>query len=177
MVKHEVEVKVLEIDALALQRKLLDLGAKNIFDGIMRVQSYIPCDLKDVDYIRVRQEGPDCFLSVKKHLGGLSVKRTDEFSVKVGDFDQACELLEKLGFLGKRSYRKHRASLLLDDIQFEFDTFLDEYAFVPTFMEIEASSEAGVDRALKLLSIRKSAALSWTGGDIIRHYTKLRRNL
>ena len=177
MVQHEVEVKVLEVDVGALQKKLLDLGAKKIFDDIMRVQSFLPRDADAIDYVRVRQEGPDCMLSVKKHIGSDTVKCTDEFSVRVADFDKACLLLEKLGFDDKRSYHKHRLSLLYDGIRFEFDTFMDEYAFVPPFLEIEASSEQEVHRALDIVELPKERAFSWTGGDIIRHYKKLRRNL
>jgi predicted adenylyl cyclase CyaB len=171
MPQKEVEVKVLEVDAHALQEKLSSSGAKKVFDGLMEVRTFEPLP-EGVGLLRVRREGGECFLTVKRFLGKGEAKVTDESSVKVGDFDSACSLLEGLGFRTEKRYRKRRTSYVLHDIRFEFDTFLDELSFVPTFLEIEASSLEGVHKALSLLGIPQEKAFPWTGGDVIRHYQK-----
>lgn len=171
MVQREVEVKVLGVDAPALQRVLVEAGAKKVFDDVMDVRTFEPLPA-GVDLLRVRREGGECFLTVKRFLGKSGAKLTDESSVKVGDFAAACLLLEGLGFRTEKSYRKRRTSFLLNDARFEFDAFLDDFSFVPTFLEIESSSLDGVHQALSLLGISEEQALPWTGGEVISHYQK-----
>ena len=170
MVQREVEVKVLEVDRPAMERRLEALGARRIFDGILDIRSFRPSG--EASLLRVRKEGEETFLVVKVPADGGIAKHTDEHSVRVDDFDAAVRLVEALGFPAKWSYAKHRTSYILDGVRFEFDRLLGEYDFVPEYLELEAPDERSLQRMLERLGIPLSDALPWTGGDVIRHYKK-----
>ena len=171
MVQREVEVKVLEVDAKAMQKKLKTLGAKKIFDDVLSVRVFEPLP-NNLDVLRVRKEGKQCFLTVKKLLDQKQAKVTDEFSVRVDDMEMTTELLQLLGFSVKFSYEKHRMSYVLNNVHVEFDTFLGQNSFVPTFMEIEGGTMDQVYQTLALLDVSKEKALPWSGKKILHYYQK-----
>jgi predicted adenylyl cyclase CyaB len=164
----EVEVKLLEVNRSLMENKLTDLGAKKIFDNILKVHSF---KTASVGLLRVRSEGEQTFLVVKMNEDSGFAKSSDEYSVEVSDFAATVRILELLGFKTKWQYEKHRISYQLDTVRFEFDKLLGDYDFVPEFMEIEAQSELELKNVLHLLHIPEDAVVNWTGGDVIRHYS------
>lgn len=169
MAHKEVEVKLLEVDKEAMIEKLLSLGAKKIFNDVLRMHSFKP---QKGMLLRVREEGDETFLVVKKQLASAVAVVNDEYSVKVDDFEKMVQIIELLGFPNKWQYDKHRTSYQLENVRFEFDTLLGAYDFVPTYLELEAPSEEVLFAMLDKLGLKKSDVKSWTGGDVIRYYEK-----
>jgi adenylate cyclase class IV len=60
-------------------------------------------------------------------------------------------ILQDLGLSATESMKKHRVSYQLDDVHFDFDQYLDEYAFIPEFMEIEAKNASTIRQYAKKL--------------------------
>jgi len=166
---REVEVKVLEVETASLVARLEALGAKKIFEGVMKVVSFkgLP---KGVSLLRVRQEGEQTYLAVKRQQIREGVRDVEEQSIIVDEFESTVRLLETIGFSVKRRYEKHRLSYRLRGVRFEFDTLYEED--IPTFLEIEGSSPEEVKEALSWLEIPDDRALAWTGKDVRRHYGK-----
>lgn len=172
---REVEVKVLEVDRQAVQARLIDLGAIKVFDDVLVARTFKPLPA-GVGVLRVRKEGAKSFLVVKADFSAAAVARDSvEREVQVGDFDAACDLLFALGYEEKRLFSKHRTSYVLDGVRFEFDKLLDQYAFVPEFLELEATSESAVLHAAQRVGFSKDELVSWSNGQVIRHYQRLQK--
>lgn len=75
------------------------------------------------------------------------IKHALELETYIGDFDTFCQMLEMLGFRMTKEIRKHRVSYVLEDIHYDIDTWED----IPTFIEVEGSTEDAVRRGVALL--------------------------
>jgi adenylate cyclase class 2 len=78
------------------------------------------------------------------------VKTRDEVEVTVGDYDDAAQLLERLGFIRVLSFEKRRESWKLGGCKVE----LDELPYLGTFVEVEGPNEQAV------LDVREQLGLS-----------------
>lgn len=171
----EIELKVLDIDREQLEKKIVDLGAQKVFDGVVITQFYDFPDgsiQKAKDLIRLRLKGDAAFITYKRFIDRDDVKARDEFEVQVSDFDTADEILRGLGLNKTLRIMKERVSYRLDDVQFEFDRHLDEYAFIPDFLEIEGKAFGVVERYCELLGIAKNALKPWSFFDVADFYKK-----
>ena len=75
---------------------------------------------------------------------------TSEIEVEVDDFEKTHEILSKLHFHCDMYYQENkRINFHIDDIEFA----IQDWPMIPTVLEIEAKSEAGVKRGLKLLGL------------------------
>lgn len=172
---EEVEVKIINIDRAAVERKLLDLGAKKIFDGEMHAVYYDFPDrslTRDHDLIRLRKEGDRTALVFKKFIGNEAAKVRDEHEVTVSDFDTARKILECLGLVTWLSMRKHRITYELGSEHIEIDKYHDEYEFIPVFIEIEGKDIDSVHRCADRLGFTKEECLPWTAVDLAKYYSK-----
>jgi len=169
----EIELKVLDIDRKQLEKKVVTLGAKKVFDGLMITQVYDFPDgsvQKAKDLIRLRLKGDTSFITYKRFIDRDDVKARDEFEVQVSDFDAADEILRGLGLNKTLRIIKERVSYRLDDVQFEFDRHLEEYAFIPDFLEIEGKAFGVVEHYCALLGIAKTALKPWSFFEVAGFY-------
>lgn len=156
---NEKEIKILDIDK-SVENKLLSLGAKKIFDDdIHAIYFDIP------DTLRLRKEGTAIKLTHKKLISKDPIKIMDETEITVSDFDSTLKILISLGYKPLRTIHKHRISYKIDDTRFEIDTHLDEFSFIPTFLEIESPDP--ISWANKL---GYSQYYPWSIKDLIKHY-------
>ncbi len=167
----EIEVKVLEIDADDVVRRLEALGAEQTgsFRLVTAVFDFPDRRLLDAGaYARVRRKGTEVVEVAYKGGGsvdsGYKVKREIEF--EAGDFDAACEFLIALGLERVNHLEKDRTVFSWGDVEFSIDRF----PILPPFLEIEASSEAGVDRGLAALEIPRERANTMGPRELFRHY-------
>lgn len=165
----EVEVKFLEIDRRRIEKKLIALGAKKVFDADMKQMHFKPLP-EGIGLIRVRQEGPECFFVVKERIKKGLALTTHEYSVKVADFDALVKMLSLLGYQKKHLYEKHRTSYVFGEVRFEFDKLLGKHAHIPEYLEIEAKDEDAVRKAIALLNLSENDAKNWTSGKLVRSY-------
>lgn len=147
----EIEVKFLNADHTALRAKLEELGATlKQPERLMRRKNLdFPDRRLDKElngWIRVRDEGDKITLSYKQ-VNDRTLHGTKEVNVIVDDFDTTCQFLEAIGITVKTYQETKRESWLLDDVQIE----LDEWPWVPAYVELEGPNEAAVKQVAESL--------------------------
>lgn len=154
----EIEAKWLDIDHDEFRQRLVTAGAtcahterqmsRKVFD-------YPDDRLHDIGgWVRVRDEGDKVTLSYKQ-LNDRSLHGTKEVTVVVDDFATTCLFLESIGLESKSYQETKRESWRLGDAEIELDT----WPWIPTFVEIEAKSEADLRQIAKRLGLQMQDAL------------------
>jgi adenylate cyclase class 2 len=171
---QEIEVKILEIDKKATEQKLIKLGAKKVFDGIVdsKVFDFPDERIKNrKDLLRVRMMGDECFLTYKIASKEKSkAKVCEEIEFKISDMDKMKLVLGHLGLNTKDGVKKHRTSYSIGSTHFEIEEYLEENKFVPCFLEIEAHGLEEIQKYAKLLGFKESECLNWNSWDVIDYY-------
>lgn len=166
---QEMEVKVIDINKEEIIKKLLDLGAKKIFEGDIQASSYDFEDdrlTKDASFIRLRKMGDKPFLTFKKKITQDHAKVMEETETEVDDFDEMHRILLALGLKPAKDYVKKRTSYKLGKARFE----IDEYEKIPAYLEIEAPSIDLINAYVEKLGLDKEKVKTWTGKELLEHY-------
>jgi adenylate cyclase, class 2 len=149
--QQEYETKILDINVAEIEKKLQALGAELADDETLMKRRVFDVESHSGNKgkrFRLRQKGEKATLTYKER-NSLEVGSTLELETKVGDFNVMAEMLQKLE-RGTMVYQENKRKLyVLKDVEFCFDT----RPFVPTYLEIEASSKEQVEEALKLLGL------------------------
>jgi adenylate cyclase class 2 len=171
----EIEVKVLNVDKQKIGEILTKLGVKQTFDE--EITSYFfdfenkrIINAKNV--LRLRKKGKQSVLTFKKILSKQSAKVVEEYEVEVSNLSEMENILKMLGLSVTESIKKHRTSYKLKDVQFDIDTLENEYAFIPTYLEIEAKNIELIHKYAKILGYRADDCLPWTTNELIKFYSK-----
>jgi adenylate cyclase class 2 len=162
----EIEAKFLHINPEAMRKRLREIGAVLLQPEIlMKRKVFDHPTNKQQDWLRVRDEGDKITMSYKK-LVDWTVHGTKEVTVEVSDFDNACAILAGAQ-LELRSYQEtRRETWKLGDIEIMIDT----WPWIPTFIEIEAPSEAELKTAAEKLGLSWSAALHGSADGAYQKY-------
>jgi adenylate cyclase, class 2 len=172
----EIEVKILEINKEEVEKKLLKLGAKKIFDDDLKALMFDLTDLSIAStgrMLRIRKEGKDkAVLTFKKLKSDDGIKIAEETEVDVSNFEDTQKILEGLDFKVYFEYEKHRITYELDGVEFAVDTYTGEHSFIPTFMEIEGESEEKVFRWVEKLGFKKEDCKGYGLSGLLKHYGK-----
>ncbi len=149
---EEIEVKILNIDKVKLEQKLIEIGAKKIADTFFRSTSFdypgFPLD-KEAAWLRLRNDGVKTTLAYKKRLGVTGVKGDndsgmEEVEIEVSDYEATKEILKKLGIIEKFAQEKKRVTWQKDDVTFDIDT----WPRLNTYLEIESDNWDKIDTAI-----------------------------
>lgn len=161
---YEIETKVLEVNAKDISKKIESLGARKIQDVTLKVDWFSlpenPVN-KQPYFLRVRSYSTGKVEITWKgdvEVLGTSLKAR-EINVKVDDHDKIKMLFEAIGFVVYAHQEKKRISWKLNDFQFDLDT----YPSVPTYLEIEASSEEDINKMIKNLNLGDHE--TWNDGE------------
>lgn len=150
----EIEAKFLEVDAQALREKLKDLGAKQIYpERLMRRYNFDYPDSRLFEiggWIRIRDEGDKITFSYKQ-VNDRSLHGTQEVETTVGDLEKTAQLLTAIGLEKKNYQETKREKWQLGATEITIDT----WPWIPTFVELEAGSEA------ELKDLAKKLGLDW----------------
>ncbi len=147
----EFEVRVLNIDVDKTISKLESLGAKKIGDYFQKRYVYDIVPGENDRFVRVRDNGEKVTITYKdKRVRTIS--GTKETEIEVNDFNTAKELLNNLGFVDGPYQENKRITYVLDDAEFDFDT----YPNIPTFMEIEGKDEETVKKYISILNLENN---------------------
>lgn len=148
--KHtEYECRILNIDLESFVSKLESLDAKN--KGEKFQQRYV-YDFDPVDpnsWIRLRTNGDNVTLAIKDIKNRSSISGTDELELGVTDFETANLVLERLGYNHRNYQENKRWSFELNGVKID----IDSWPLIPTYAEVEGSSESEVLDTLKLLGV------------------------
>ena len=151
---HEIETKVLDIDAEALKSALSAAGASPVQDTRLVVDWYRVRGTKpgeDPWYLRIRSytDGThEVTWKAKSDVVGIARKHK-EINLTVDDSGAMADLFEELGLESYAHQEKDRTSYTLRDWRFD----IDSYPGMPPYLEIEGTSDAHIREALALLGL------------------------
>lgn len=155
MAQHEYEAKFLEIDVDAVRDRLRAAGAKRAFGKTMFTRLIFENDaVQGEQWLRLRDEGGKTTLTLKQVTDATHINGTTEIEIEVNDLERTAELLAALGLRQVRYQQNYREEWQLDGVAYDFDTWPD----LPTFLEIESSSEEAVRKAVASLGLDYTAA-------------------
>lgn len=151
---HEIETKVLEVDTDSLIKKLNDLGAKKIQKVMLTVDWFGSAGVdKDHQpwFLRVRSysTGKIEVTWKGKHeiVGGA--RKVAEVNLNVENHEKMKMLFESIGLECYAHQEKKRLSWVLDNIQFDIDT----YPKMKPYLEIEAGNEKEITKMVNKLDL------------------------
>ena len=177
MLLKEIEIKILNINKRELVKKLQKLGAKKSFEGKIKGEFFDYPDYKlenNKELLRLRTAGEKVVLTFKKKENDKGkAKCCEEKEIEVENYDKTKEILLSIGLIVRKgTMTKHRVSYSLGKTHFEIETPIEEYSFIPPFMEIESDNEKNIYKYAKLLGYKEKDCLNWTGEDVINYYGK-----
>ena len=155
MSRIEYEVRVLEIDKDEIQNKLKELNAVLVEDVFQKRYVYDFNPVNPNKWIRLRTNGTKTTLTIK-NVESSNIDGTKEVEVEVSDFNTTNEILKELGYTPKGIQENKRIKYDLNGVEVDIDT----WPKIPTYLEIEGSSEEEVYNTLQLLGISKEKSTS-----------------
>lgn len=161
---HEIETKVLDIDAGAIEKKLLELGATRIKKTRLVVDWFRPIGAQegsDAWYLRIRSNSEgvhEVTWKAKSEIIGVARKHK-EINFNTSEPEKLADLFEGIGLEKYAHQEKDRTSYVLKDWAIE----IDDYPGMPPFLEIEGSSEEHVNEGIELLGLKENR--TWAEGE------------
>jgi len=174
----EIEVKVLEINRLEVEKRLSVLGANKVFDGKIHALYYDLPDRRlrtDGLTLRLRMEGAKAVLTLKTDIANAAAKERQEFETEISDFEVMRQMLETLGFSAWLEMKKHRTSYERPAGHVEIDRYEDNFGFIPEFLEIEGRDMHSVYLIAKALGFRKQDCRPWDAVELASFYRERNR--
>jgi adenylate cyclase class 2 len=166
--KTEYEIRILEVDKEEIIKKLEKLGA--IKKGKFEQKRYV-YDLRPVEkgkWIRLRTNGKITTLTYKDIVSN-TIDGTKEVEFEVEDFDKANEFLEKIGFKNRSYQENERIQYILNNVEID----IDSWPMIPTYMEIEGTSEEEIINIKKILNIEETKVTTLNCDDIYKQIYKI----
>ena len=151
----EYEVRILEIDKEEVINKLKDIGAKFCWDQVQRRYVYDFMPKLDGKWIRLRTNGIKTTLTIKDIVSS-KIDGTRELEVEVSDFDTTNSILNELGYEAKGYQENRRCQYILDDVEID----IDDWPYLPTYLEIEGPSEDRVYEVVKILGFNEKDTIT-----------------
>lgn len=160
----EYEVRVLEINKEELEKKLEKVNAKFEWDRIQKRYVYDFVPKEDGKWIRLRTNGEKTTLTIK-NITSSKIDGTQELEIEVDSFERTNLLLKELGYTPKGYQENRRIQYQLNGVEVDIDMWPN----IPTYLEIEGSSEDVVYHTLEVLGYSKEEA---TSNDVKKIYSE-----
>lgn len=151
----EYEVRVLEIDKESVIQKLEELGATKEGDFLQRRYVYDFNPKVEGKWIRLRTNGKKTTLTIK-NLVSSEIDGTQELEIEVDNFERCHLILKELGYQEKAYQENRRCRYLFKGVEID----IDEWPFIPTYLEIEGVSVDAVYSTLSTLGYQKEDCTS-----------------
>lgn len=171
----EIEAKILEIDQDKVTAKLTAIGAEFSFEEEF-FAVYFDDSSKTLgsnrQVLRIRKEGDQARLTFKapSHHTVEGINTREELEVQIGDFEMMRTILAQLGYTEGLSMRKIRTQYEWNDVHIVFDRHIEDLAFIPTYLEIEAPTHELLWKAAKKLGFKKEQLLDWNAAKVKAFY-------
>ncbi len=175
---EEIEIKILDVDRKKVLEKLALLGAMKTFDGEIYAVFYDYADnsIRDAKgTMRLRKVGSRSYVTYKEFVENERAKIRSEHECEVADFDEMRNILRSLGLLEWMDMRKRRTTYELPGVQFELDKHIDQYSYVPEFLEIEAKDLDTLYKYVAALGYKKEDCKPWTIIELAQYYSEKKR--
>lgn len=161
--KTEIEVKFINITIDTIQQRLLAAGA--VCEQPMRLMRRALMETPDMAakdaFLRLRDEGNKVTLTYKQHLK-TGIEAANEIETTVDDFDAAKALLEASGMIFHTYQESRRETWKLRDVE----VVIDEWPWMPPYIEIEGDNEASIREAAATLGFSWDEAV-FGGVDVV----------
>ena len=155
----EIEAKFLDIDHAKFRAKLRELGAVRTKKPTLMTRAVFEDATGEMTarggWAHVRDEGNQITMSYKQ-TNNFSLTGTSEICLKVDNFANAVEFLKNIGLKQKSFQETRRESWTLDGAEID----LDEWPWLPSFIEIEAPDEKIFASVAKKLGLNLANSLS-----------------
>ena len=145
----EYEVRILEIDVDSIKKKLDEVGATFEWDRVQKRYVYDFIPKVDSKWIRLRTNGIKTTLTIKD-LVTSKIDGTRELEIEVDDFLSTNKILEELGYTPRNYQENRRIQYKLDGVEID----IDSWPMIPTYLEIEGSSEEEVYKIVEKLGYK-----------------------
>ena len=162
----EYEVRVLDINVEEIKKKLKELNATLVEDVFQRRYVYDFNPVNPDKWIRLRTNGNTTTTLTIKEVNKNSIDGTKELEIVVDDFDKTNSILNELGYKPRAIQENKRIKYDLNGVEVDIDT----WPRIPTYLEIEGTSEEEVYNTLELLGIPKDKAISLNTQSIYKEY-------
>lgn len=170
----EIEATFLEVDHDALRARLEELGATCAEpQHDMRRTVYDFPDLrldKKAAWVRVRQEAEKITMTFK-HRQSETSEGMKEVELVINDYADACAFLEAIGLTVKGVQETKREVWRLGNCEI----MLDEWPWIPAYVEIEGPSEADVKSVSEQLGFDYGTALFDSADGVYQKYFDVTR--
>ena len=144
----EYEVRVLDINVEEIKKKLKELNATLVEEVFQRRYVYDFNPVNPDKWIRLRTNGNTTTLTIKE-VNKNSIDGTKELEIVVDDFDKTNSILNELGYKPRAIQENKRIKYDLNGVEVDIDT----WPKIPSYLEVEGSSEEEVYKTLDLLGI------------------------
>jgi len=164
--KTEIEVKILDVDKVAVVKRLEELGAT--FEKVYNQKRYtydLPKREDEKKWIRLRNDGVKTTLCYK-NIQSDKIDGTKEVEFEVASFDTANEFLECIGIPHKSYQENIRTRYILNGVEIDIDC----WPRIPVLVEIEGNSEKEVMDMVKTLNLENHTVTSLGIMDIYKMY-------
>lgn len=171
----EIEVKIPDINKKEVEKILMKLGAKLIFEGEIKAHYF---DFKNNDLrkrkevLRLRTVGKKAFLAYKGKPIKNEANIREELETEVSSFETIKKTLEGVGFHEWLRLKKKRTSYKFGKAMIEIDEMKGKYSFIPTFIEIEAPDVKTIHETANKLGFKKEDCKTWGFSKLIERYSK-----
>lgn len=172
---NEIEVKILGIDRKKIETVLIKSGARKTFDGELHAVYFDTADNfigREKGAFRLRRGGDKNTLTFKSYVEHPSAKVREELEVEVSDFNMMRTILESAGFRSWLQMKKRRTTYEYEGVHFEFDKYVDEYEFIPEFLEIEGDSVEKVYKYAEMLGFTREECRPWDAVQVVKYYSQ-----
>ncbi len=146
----EYEVRILEIDSKDIIKKLESLHAQFEFDSLQKRYVYDFKPKSPSKWIRLRTNGDVSTLTIK-NLVSSKIDGTQELEIEVDNFERCHLILKELGYEAKGYQENRRIQYILNGVEID----IDSWPMIPTYLEIEGSSEDAVYHTLEVLGFQR----------------------
>lgn len=123
-------------------------------------------------WVRLRQTNDKTTITIK-HILNPEFQKTEtriqpviETEMQVPSIEEGNAILEQLGFSFRNYQEKRRIKYILDDIEFDLDT----WPLIPSYMEIEAPSGEKIKEAIQNLGITQKEIVSCNTAEVYQKY-------
>lgn len=170
----EIEATFLEQPHDGVRKKLASLGATCEQPAhAMKRTVYDYPDLrldKQAAWIRVRQEADKTTMGYKQRQSE-TIEGMREIEFDIGSYEKACDFLEAIGLKPKAVQESRRETWKLNDCEI----MLDEWPWIPPYIEVEGPSEASVRQVSEMLGLDFATAVFDSTDAIYQKYFDVSR--
>jgi len=142
--KTEIEVKFLGVDIEQMRAKLRDAGA--VLEQPMRLMRRALIETAETKarnaFLRIRDEGDKVTVTFKQ-FDENSLTGAKEREIVVNDFDETAAIFSEFGLKYHTFQESKRETWKYNEVE----VVIDEWPWIPSYIEIEGASEESVKQA------------------------------